>query len=154
MLSAYLHCVCLGSCSRDRDSPFEFRLGAGQVIKGWDQGLIGMCIGYGLPVPHKSLLTVKIYTTPFHVLTLLCNLSLHPSRSHNCSERRKLVIPSGMGYGANGSPPTIPGGMYPASHFTASSCMPRAPRVYSLAFVCFPPGATLVFEVELLNILG
>ena len=31
--------------SRDRDSPFQFQLGAGQVIKGWDQGLMGMCIG-------------------------------------------------------------------------------------------------------------
>lgn len=28
--------------SRDSDRPFEFTLGAGQVIKGWDQGLIGM----------------------------------------------------------------------------------------------------------------
>jgi len=27
--------------------PFEFTLGRGQVIKGWDQGLIGMCIGEG-----------------------------------------------------------------------------------------------------------
>ena len=52
------------------------------VIKGWDQGLIGMCVG----------------------------------------EKRKLVIPSDMGYGSRGSPPKIPG------------------------------GATLVFEVECLEI--
>jgi len=68
--------------SRDRDSPFEFTLGSGQVIKGWDQGLLGMCIG----------------------------------------EMRKLTIPSGLGYGDRGSPPKIPG------------------------------GATLAFEVELLDI--
>ncbi|KAF8511519.1 hypothetical protein JB92DRAFT_2934060 [Gautieria morchelliformis] len=70
--------------SRDRDRPFDFRLGAGQVIKGWDQGLLSMCIG----------------------------------------EKRKLRIPSSLGYGDRGSPPTIPG------------------------------GATLVFDVELLDILN
>lgn len=31
--------------SRDRGAPFSFRLGAGQVIKGWDQGVAGMRIG-------------------------------------------------------------------------------------------------------------
>jgi protein-disulfide isomerase len=31
--------------SRDRNSPFAFILGAGQVIKGWDQGLVGMQVG-------------------------------------------------------------------------------------------------------------
>ena len=45
-------------------------LGQGQVIKGWDIGVSGMCPG----------------------------------------EKRKLKIPSAMGYGDSGSPPKIPGG--------------------------------------------
>ena len=28
-----------------RNQPFEFKLGSGQVIKGWDQGLLGACKG-------------------------------------------------------------------------------------------------------------
>jgi FK506-binding protein 2 len=47
--------------SVDRGFPFDFKVGVGQVIRGWDEGLIGMCIG----------------------------------------ERRKLIIPSGLGYGDN-----------------------------------------------------
>ena len=31
--------------SRDRGNPFDFSLGAGQVIKGWDQGVEGMKVG-------------------------------------------------------------------------------------------------------------
>jgi len=31
--------------SVDRDKPFQFSLGVGQVIAGWDQGLLGMCEG-------------------------------------------------------------------------------------------------------------
>ena len=31
--------------SVDRKEPFSFRLGAGQVIKGWDEGVMGMKIG-------------------------------------------------------------------------------------------------------------
>src|SRR5437588_11932091 len=54
--------------SKDRNSPFGFKLGASQVIKGWDQGVQGMKVG----------------------------------------GKRKLVIPSTMGYGAKGFPGAIP----------------------------------------------
>ncbi|KAL1856936.1 hypothetical protein VTK73DRAFT_8199 [Phialemonium thermophilum] len=38
--------------SYDRGTPFGFKLGGGQVIKGWDEGLLDMCIG------EKRTLTV------------------------------------------------------------------------------------------------
>lgn len=53
--------------SRGKD-PFEFKIGAGQVIKGWDQGVVGMKVG----------------------------------------GKRKLTIPSELGYGASGSGDKIP----------------------------------------------
>ncbi|KAL1837861.1 hypothetical protein VTJ49DRAFT_3309 [Mycothermus thermophilus] len=31
--------------SYDRNQPFSFKLGAGMVIRGWDEGLLDMCIG-------------------------------------------------------------------------------------------------------------
>ena len=31
--------------SRDRNDPFTFRLGAGEVIRGWDAGVAGMKVG-------------------------------------------------------------------------------------------------------------
>ena len=54
--------------SLDRDQPFDFVLGTGQVIKGWDEGIAGMQVG----------------------------------------GTRVLYIPAELGYGAAGSPPTIP----------------------------------------------
>ena len=31
--------------SKDRNDPFRFRLGGGQVIRGWDEGVAGMTVG-------------------------------------------------------------------------------------------------------------
>ncbi|XP_039039381.1 peptidyl-prolyl cis-trans isomerase FKBP15-2-like, partial [Hibiscus syriacus] len=39
----------------DRGDPMEFELGSGQVIEGWDQGLLGVCVGERrkLKIPAK-----------------------------------------------------------------------------------------------------
>ena len=70
--------------SRDRNEPFEFTLGQGMVIKGWDEGVVGMKKG----------------------------------------GKRKLTIPSDKAYGPAGSPTKI------------------------------PPNSPLVFDVELVEIVG
>jgi len=31
--------------SYDRSEPFQFQIGVGQVIKGWEEGVLGMCVG-------------------------------------------------------------------------------------------------------------
>ncbi|TRY67786.1 hypothetical protein TCAL_02929 [Tigriopus californicus] len=31
--------------SLDRSEPFKFQIGVGQVIKGWEEGIVGMCVG-------------------------------------------------------------------------------------------------------------
>jgi peptidylprolyl isomerase len=50
--TAVVHYVGVGATSGEefdaswnRNEPFDFRLGAGQVIKGWDEGVVGMKIG-------------------------------------------------------------------------------------------------------------
>jgi peptidylprolyl isomerase len=50
--TAVVHYVGVGvssgeqfDASWDRDEPFSFPLGAGYVIKGWDQGVVGMKVG-------------------------------------------------------------------------------------------------------------
>ncbi len=70
--------------SVDRGQQFQFPLGAGRVIKGWDQGVVGMLIG----------------------------------------EKRELTIAPEMAYGNRGAGNVI------------------------------PPGATLIFEVELFGLTG
>jgi len=64
--------------SLDRGQPFEFVLGVGQVIKGWDMGVLGM------NPTHKIMGGMKV------------------------GEKRKLTIPYEFAYGEAGIPGVIP----------------------------------------------
>lgn len=84
-------CEILCRFSYDRDQPFTFQLGAGQVIKGWDQGLLDMCVGE-FPRMKNMFENVKRFFFPFFK-----------------GEKRKLTIPPHLGYGDRGAGNVIPG---------------------------------------------
>eukprot|EP00093_Oithona_nana_P003395 03395.XXX_17227_17577_1 [CDS] Oithona nana genome sequencing. len=51
--------------SVDRNEPFKFQIGVGQVIKGWEEGVLGMCIGEKrkLIVPPELGYGDQVFTT-------------------------------------------------------------------------------------------
>ena len=72
-----------------RNSPSSFILGVGQVIKGWDQGLMEMCQGEirKLTIPYnlgfqdvgsKNLRIPRIYFISFFFVLFFC-IFLYPS---------------------------------------------------------------------------
>lgn len=62
-------------------------------------------------------------------------------------EKRKLIIPSELGYGDRGAPPKIPGEENKAIPVLCIDCL-----LFFCVCCSFAGGATLIFEVELLKI--
>lgn len=85
--------------SFDRDQPFSFQIGSGQVIKGWDQGLLDMCVG-----EYDQRFTV------WRKVIVSVNSARYVSIRLISGEKRKLTIPPSLGYGDRGAGSVIPGG--------------------------------------------
>ena len=86
--------------SYDRGRPFEFVIGIGQVIKGWDEGGV------------FSLLVIiyPIWTSHLAKIRLLFALTLPTVMQMSIGEKAKLNITSDYGYGQEGAGNVIPPG--------------------------------------------
>jgi hypothetical protein len=84
--------------SRKRGRPFEFTVGAGQVIQGWDLGLLDMCPGEKRKSPERAggrcgRSRKRVWLTGWPLLLA-----------------GTLTIPAELGYGSRGAGGLIPGG--------------------------------------------
>jgi FK506-binding protein 2 len=84
--------------SFERGDPFEFKLGSGQVIKGSD-----------LLLAFEYLFSFNIFLIPSMVIFGFVAGWDQGLLGACVGEKRKLKIPAKLGYGEQGSPPTIPG---------------------------------------------
>jgi FKBP-type peptidyl-prolyl cis-trans isomerase len=64
--------------SWDRNEAFEFRLGAGQVIAGWDQGVAGMKVGAVVRSPFQRIwaMAIRVLAVLLKVAKRLFSLSI------------------------------------------------------------------------------